>query len=623
MRAVGRGGAAVRAIRACATSRSWSGRTRSASTNGTRRRPWRRWRARASRCGARTRWIAESRADYFDSLYHAAAVVGLNTSALVEAAIVDRPVFTMLLPEFRENQEGTFHFHHLLTVGDGFLNVARSLDEHVAQLAARARRARRCAPIARSSSTSSGRAAWASRPRRSFVDAVEHEVVARAAGAAAGAGRGCWRCVRWCTLWCWPVACPSSSASTGTRQAAGARRQRRGHRRQGRAAPREAARQARARHAQGGPAGGRAHQDRDQAGARGHGRRSAPNDAIDHDVRSSRARRAGHRPVPRDRRGGAVARRQPGPGARLHRRDRRRRRRRGEVPDAHRRGREHAGRAVSRGVQPAGRDPLRLLEADGVHRGRSGGAWRSTAASAACSSSRRRSRSRPSTCWSASGSRCGRSPRARCRTRGCSTACSRRGAPVLLSTGMSPLAETDAAVARVKARGRAGRRAAVHDRLSVPAGAGRPQPDPVLPRALRLLGRAVGSLRHDLSRPRGVALGMDVLEVHVALSREMFGPDVVASVTTAELRQLVDGVRFIERMRAQPGRQGRIGRARPRRCAACSRAASSCAQPLPAGHGARSASTWRSRSRAPACRPTGWPRWSAGGCCAASPPITC
>jgi hypothetical protein len=77
---------------------------------------------------------SESRADYFDSLYHASAVVGLNTSALVEAAIVDRPVFTLLLPEFHENQEGTFHFHHLLTVGDGFLNLARSLHEHVTQL---------------------------------------------------------------------------------------------------------------------------------------------------------------------------------------------------------------------------------------------------------------------------------------------------------------------------------------------------------------------------------------------------------------------------------------------------------------------------------------------------------
>jgi hypothetical protein len=81
----------------------------------------------------------ESRADYFDSLYYSAAVVGLNTSALVEAAIVDRPVYTVLRPEFRDNQEGTFHFQHLLTVGNGFLNAARTLDEHVRQLAALAR----------------------------------------------------------------------------------------------------------------------------------------------------------------------------------------------------------------------------------------------------------------------------------------------------------------------------------------------------------------------------------------------------------------------------------------------------------------------------------------------------
>jgi hypothetical protein len=44
-------------------------------------------------------------------------------------------VFTILLPEFSDNQEGTFHFHHLLSVGNGFLNVSRSLDEHAGQLA--------------------------------------------------------------------------------------------------------------------------------------------------------------------------------------------------------------------------------------------------------------------------------------------------------------------------------------------------------------------------------------------------------------------------------------------------------------------------------------------------------
>jgi hypothetical protein len=79
---------------------------------------------------------ADSRADYYDSMFHSAAVVGLNTSALVEAAIVDRPVLTILPPEFHANQEGTFHFHYLLTVGEGFLWTSRSLPDHVAQLAA-------------------------------------------------------------------------------------------------------------------------------------------------------------------------------------------------------------------------------------------------------------------------------------------------------------------------------------------------------------------------------------------------------------------------------------------------------------------------------------------------------
>lgn len=77
---------------------------------------------------------ADTRADYFDSLYHSAAVVGLNTSAFIEAAIVGRPVYTVLLPEFHENQEGTIHFHYLLNVAGGLLNASRSLAEHVGQL---------------------------------------------------------------------------------------------------------------------------------------------------------------------------------------------------------------------------------------------------------------------------------------------------------------------------------------------------------------------------------------------------------------------------------------------------------------------------------------------------------
>ena len=48
------------------------------------------------------------------------------------------------------------------------------------------------------------------------------------------------------------------------------------------------------------------------------------------------------------------------------------------------------------------------------------------------------------------------------------------------------------------------------------------------------------------------ALGAAMLEVHITLTREMFGTSVDASLTTAELRQLVQGVRFVEAMRANP-----------------------------------------------------------------------
>ena len=43
-----------------------------------------------------------------------------------------------------------------------------------------------------------------------------------------------------------------------------------------------------------------------------------------------------------------------------------------------------------------------------------------------------------------------------------------------------------------------------------------------------------------------------MLEVHVTLSRETFGPDVPASVTSTELRTLVDGVRHIDAALAAP-----------------------------------------------------------------------
>jgi hypothetical protein len=73
--------------------------------------------------------------DFFESMYFSEAVVGINTSAQIEASIVGRPVFTIRTPEFAHAQEGTLHFRHL--VGDGGpVRAAASLDEHVVQLSA-------------------------------------------------------------------------------------------------------------------------------------------------------------------------------------------------------------------------------------------------------------------------------------------------------------------------------------------------------------------------------------------------------------------------------------------------------------------------------------------------------
>jgi len=75
-----------------------------------------------------------SRADYFDSIYHSAAVVGANTSAHIESAIVGRGVYTWLAPEFHETQDGTLHFRHLCHTNGGLLHVGADPAEHVAQL---------------------------------------------------------------------------------------------------------------------------------------------------------------------------------------------------------------------------------------------------------------------------------------------------------------------------------------------------------------------------------------------------------------------------------------------------------------------------------------------------------
>ena len=72
----------------------------------------------------------------YECIFHSAAVVGLNTSAELEAAIIGRPVLTIRVPEsYADGQESTLHFHYLLESSGGFVQSASSLDEHCAALA--------------------------------------------------------------------------------------------------------------------------------------------------------------------------------------------------------------------------------------------------------------------------------------------------------------------------------------------------------------------------------------------------------------------------------------------------------------------------------------------------------
>ncbi|GJL61388.1 MAG: N-acetylneuraminate synthase [Nitrospirales bacterium] len=124
--------------------------------------------------------------------------------------------------------------------------------------------------------------------------------------------------------------------------------------------------------------------------------------------------------------------------------------------------------------------------------------------------------------------------------------------PIILSTGMSVVEEIDAAVQHVRERTEALAVFQCTSRYPCP-------PEHiglnVLTQFRERYGCSVGLSDHSGVIYPGLAaatIGIEVLEVHVTLSREMFGPDVPASITTEELRQLVDGIRMIETINANP-----------------------------------------------------------------------
>jgi N,N'-diacetyllegionaminate synthase len=122
----------------------------------------------------------------------------------------------------------------------------------------------------------------------------------------------------------------------------------------------------------------------------------------------------------------------------------------------------------------------------------------------------------------------------------------RKGRPMLLSTGMSDMAEVIAATEVIAAAG-APPLVALHCVSSYPA----------LAKDANL--RAMQTMRHALGSPIGwsdhtlgievalaaVALGADVVEKHLTLDRALPGPDHAASLEPAEFTQMVRGIRSV------------------------------------------------------------------------------
>jgi hypothetical protein len=76
----------------------------------------------------------EAKRNFYDSVYHSLAVVGVNTTAMIESAIIGKCVLSVSAEEFAESQNGTIHFNYMKQENGGFLFLARDMQEHLSHL---------------------------------------------------------------------------------------------------------------------------------------------------------------------------------------------------------------------------------------------------------------------------------------------------------------------------------------------------------------------------------------------------------------------------------------------------------------------------------------------------------
>ena len=126
------------------------------------------------------------------------------------------------------------------------------------------------------------------------------------------------------------------------------------------------------------------------------------------------------------------------------------------------------------------------------------------------------------------------------------------GKPVLLSTGMSPLSEIQETISFLQEQ-------QVPVLVFQTTTAYPCPPEHIglnnIPIYREFFDIPVGLSDHSgtiYSSLAAAALNIDMLEIHVTFSKQMFGPDVSASITLEELSQVVQGIRYIEKITNNP-----------------------------------------------------------------------
>lgn len=127
------------------------------------------------------------------------------------------------------------------------------------------------------------------------------------------------------------------------------------------------------------------------------------------------------------------------------------------------------------------------------------------------------------------------------------------GKPIILSSGMSSLAELDKAVEFIRSFG--------NDLSILQCTTSYPTPPDkiglnVIPQLIkRYPDVTIGMSEHTAKIYTGIAavsLGAEIVEFHVVFDNRMFGPDAKSSLSIEETKELVKGIRFVEKALQNP-----------------------------------------------------------------------